>query len=250
MKPIIPEHPDPSSVELIDAYLRDELDKEARIAVEARRKSDPVFDNLFVALIQLSAAAQATHLEEKLAMLRVHSASSPLVVTTGLPRRRLISRIAAAAIVLLLIAAGLQVLLCRDVNPLYTTHFTIDVLPGKGELSDHPPHDWKAYDHYLRGNYHKAAQEFDRLRIEFPNSEYLLYAAVSHLGAGNTRQAELLLRDAAQQLPGNMEEIIFYQTLLLVRQGDIPAAKTLLDSHPEMVEHSVHLGSLYKDLSR
>jgi tetratricopeptide (TPR) repeat protein len=249
MKPIFPKQTDQPNTELIIAYHRGELSTAEREGVESRRKSDPVFDALFKAHLKLVAATRVSHLETKLEMLRAHQASQPQTKIAPIARTRLIARIAAAVLILILIVAAIRTLMPKEHDEIFQAHFSNQILPGKGELSGAMNiDDREAFDHYAREEYSKAAREFDKLLKTHPEEDYLLYAAASHLGAGHLNRATELLDLSRLQLPDNTQEIVFLQALLMVRRGKLVKAREFLDTQKQLFEFDEHLEKLHADL--
>jgi len=249
MKPIFPLQTDHPDTELIIAYHRGELSIAEKESVEARRKSDPVFNDLFKAHMKLAAAARISHLDSKLDMLRTHQALQPQTNVAPIARTRMIARIAAAALILILIVVAVRTLMPRENHEIFQAHFSNQIIPGKGELSgDGSSDERKAFDHYAREEYPEAAREFDKLLKSYPEEEYLLYAAASHLGAGHLDRASELLDLGFIRLPGNRGEIVFLQALFMVRRGKLVEAREFLEVQKQQIEFDEHLEKLYTDL--
>ncbi|HLF63856.1 MAG TPA: hypothetical protein VI603_08885 [Saprospiraceae bacterium] len=249
MKPIIPEHIDQNDSELISAYLRGDLTATEKASVEERRKSDTTFQNLFTAHLKLSAATRASNLESKLTMLREHAAlKSQTSKVVYLERRRFITRLAAAGVILILLVFGARILIPQENDRIFKAHFSNEIIPGKGELSADQSPDSKAFDHYARKEYTKAAREFDQLLAGQPDEDYLLYAAVSHLGAGHLNRAAELLDRCLITFHNNKPEIIQLQTLVMVRRGKLEEARRILDANATLIPGHRDLEALYSRL--
>lgn len=254
MKPIFPEHIDQQDGDLISAYLRGELSPADKAMLDARRKSDKAFNEEFIALAKLAAATRISDLETTREMLQAHARVNPMqnpfqtkVVT--LNRRRLFTRLAAAAAVLLVIAVTVKLCIPQQHDKIFNAHFSNEIIPGKGELSGGQNDDSKAFDYYARKQYAQAAREFDLLMAAHPGDDYILYAAVSHLGAGNFKRAGTLLEQSLERFPSNIGEIVLLQSLLEVRKGDMSTAMQILEAHPQLIREHKELGQLHKELS-
>jgi hypothetical protein len=244
MNPIFPDYHDEHAEELISAYLRGELTEAEKAGVDQRRSSDPQFNDLFVAYQKLSGSVRATHLQDKLNGLRTHAKSEPAL--EALRTRRMIRRVAAAAVILFVLFAGFKYLIPHKHDKIFTEHFSNRIIPGRGELStDTEDAARAAFDFYQREQYGKAAREFDKLANgDEPIHGYSLYAAVAHLGAGHLKRASRLLDKASVKYPGNKPEILFLQTLILVKRGDLDKAKQILAANESLVKGNRDLTAL------
>lgn len=248
MNPILPENIDQRDAELITAYLRNELSAAGRAEIETRRKSDAAFDALVKGLVRLAAATRLANVESALIMLQDHAKSHTQARVVSTQRRYWLSR-AAVAMILLVIAACALFLIPRKHDRIFSEHFSNKIVPGKGELGANPfPAETMAFDHYTRERYARAAREFDRLLSSRNDEEYLLYAAVSHLGAGHLDKAEQLLDQSMIKFPKNRAEIVFFQTLVHVRRNNLEVATHTLETHQELVRNNPALAELSKDL--
>lgn len=249
MKQILPEQTDQPDTDLIIAYHRGELSNVEKESVEARRKSDPAFDELFKAHVKLAAATRVSHLESKLDMLRTHQESQPQTNTAPIARTRMLARVAAAALILILIVAAVKTLMPREHDEIFQAHFSNQIIPGMGELSgDVITDERKAFDHYAREEYPEAAKEFDKLLKSHPGQEYLLPAAASHLAAGHLNRATELLDLSRLRLPDNTDEIVFLQALVMVRRGKLVEAREFLEAQKQQIKFDEHLEKLHADL--
>jgi hypothetical protein len=241
-----PIYPDPIEVqdlEIIDAYLRDELSSEEKQQVDERRRIDATFDVLFRAQVKLTAAARIDHLNQKLRMLRAHASTRQARVVPM--KRRMFLYAGVAGVLLLLMTAGIVFLIPAKHDRIFSSVFSNTILPGKAELSTtEDPLVTEAFGYYAREQYGRAARVFDKLSAAHPGSDYLLYAAASHLGAGNIARAEALLAECKSLFPSNAPDIVLLQALALVRKGDLAGARAHLDTHAHLIPESRHLQDL------
>ncbi len=254
MKQILPEQLNQNDAEEIASYLRGELNTDERASVEDRRKSDTTFNELFEAHIKLAAATRLSNLESKLKMLSEHArpgqvgqeSSLPHTKVISLGRRQLFTRLAAAGAILLLVAVGARILIPQEHDRIFQAHFTNSIVPGESELSAiTESENAKAHAYYSREKYTKAAKEFDRLALAHPDKDYLLFAAISHLGAGHLQRASLLLDQYKTQFPDRYQsEVVMFQTLIKVRRGDLDEANKILDVNASMIQENKKLKSL------
>jgi tetratricopeptide (TPR) repeat protein len=247
MKMIFPEHMNERDDEMITAYLRGELSENERIQLDTRRTHDPEFDKLFAAFLKLQAASRASHLETAHQMLRQYATmQSPVEV-----RRQRVTwpmRIA-AALALLLVVGSIWFFLPGENDRLFAAHFSNTIIPGRAELGPQSlSDDAQAFNYYSREQYSKAAKEFDRLYASTNDLQYLLYAAVSHLGAGNLEVAERSLNESMTLIPQRAHEIVYMKALLYIRRNDLSKANDILNEHQDLVATNRQLSALQQDL--
>ena len=236
-----------SWIEIIDRYLRDELEGSALNDFEERLAQDKELQSAVERMQNLQEAAKRSNAERKLEMLRNYGAAQQR--KRG-QQRNLIFTLSAAAAVILAVVVALPILR-PSTDPIFAEHFEVPVIPQLSRSSGASLSELqrRAYSALASNDFREAAPLLEQLIEMELDTASLLLGAVAQLGLGHTDQAKDLLDRYAGKNSRAEPDIVFYRALLAVHQQEYSTAIELIDqAYPSDLRKPRKLQRLYDDL--